>query len=286
MSRPPSHAMALLAHPAFAQPNLPPPPPPPIDQPSEVPSLPPPPPRAQTPASHRSPRPRLRRGDRPPHRRPPRTAPRRARPAPRSRRLRRTAGDASRRGHPEPDRAPSRARQREPRDCRSSRITPSSCRRTCSSSTRTEATQEPAFGGPRLRDRPRRAASGSSSATTTGGAGRGASRARSSGPRSFSGSTTDATVGDPTHAQSYWGIAFDVGWQEVIPGGFTAGVGAGLEAVRMAGTGGVVPRFLSAAGLVVLEDSMSKSGRGAPTPALSDPRIGSRRASSRSSTTR
>ncbi len=64
------------------------------------------------------------------------------------------------------------------------------------------------------------------------------------GPALLLGSTTDATVGDPTHAQSYWGIAFDVGWQEVIPGGFTAGVGAGLEVVRMAGTGGVVPRFL------------------------------------------
>jgi hypothetical protein len=64
------------------------------------------------------------------------------------------------------------------------------------------------------------------------------------GPALLLGSTTDAGVGDPTHAQGYWGLAFDVGWQEVMPGGFTAGIGAGLELVRMAGTGAVVPRLL------------------------------------------
>lgn len=58
------------------------------------------------------------------------------------------------------------------------------------------------------------------------------------------GSTTNAGVGDPTHAQTYWGLGFDVGWQEVMPGGFTAGIGGGLEVVRMAGTGAVVPRLL------------------------------------------
>jgi hypothetical protein len=29
-----------------------------------------------------------------------------------------------------------------------------------------------------------------------------------------------------------------------MPGGFTAGIGGGLEVVRMAGTGAVVPRLL------------------------------------------
>jgi hypothetical protein len=64
------------------------------------------------------------------------------------------------------------------------------------------------------------------------------------GPSLLLGSTTEASVGDPTHAQSYWGLAFDVGWQEVLSGGFTAGLGAGLGIVRMAGTGAVVPRLL------------------------------------------
>ena len=68
------------------------------------------------------------------------------------------------------------------------------------------------------------------------------------GPSLLLGSTTSASVGDPTHAQSYWGLAFDVGWQEVLPGGFTAGVGAGLETVRMAGVGAVVPRLLAQVG--------------------------------------
>jgi hypothetical protein len=64
------------------------------------------------------------------------------------------------------------------------------------------------------------------------------------GPSLLLGSTTNAGVGDPTHAQTYWGLAFDVGWQEVTPGGFTAGIGGGLEFVRMAGAGAVVPRLL------------------------------------------
>jgi hypothetical protein len=64
------------------------------------------------------------------------------------------------------------------------------------------------------------------------------------GPALLLGSTTDASVGDPTHAQSYWGLAFDVGWQEVLPDGLTAGIGAGLAVVRMAGNGAVVPRLL------------------------------------------
>jgi hypothetical protein len=64
------------------------------------------------------------------------------------------------------------------------------------------------------------------------------------GPALLFGVTTNATVGDATRAQGYWGLALDVGEQEVLPGGFTAGVGTGLEFVRMAGTTAFVPRLL------------------------------------------
>ena len=64
------------------------------------------------------------------------------------------------------------------------------------------------------------------------------------GPSLLLGRTTAANVGDPTYAHAYWGVAFDGGWQEVLPGGFTVGAGGGLELVRMAGTGAIVPRFL------------------------------------------
>ncbi len=64
------------------------------------------------------------------------------------------------------------------------------------------------------------------------------------GPSLLLGSTSAASVGDPTHAQAYWGLAFDGGWQEVLPGGFTLGAGGGLEWIRMAGFGAVVPRLL------------------------------------------
>lgn len=64
------------------------------------------------------------------------------------------------------------------------------------------------------------------------------------GPSLLFGSTTDATVGDPTHAQGYWGLAFDFGEQEVFPGGFTIAGGIGLGLLRMAGAGAVFPRFL------------------------------------------
>lgn len=64
------------------------------------------------------------------------------------------------------------------------------------------------------------------------------------GPSLLLGGTSAANVGDPSHTQGYWGIAFDVGWQEVLPAGFTVGGGGGLELVRMAGTGALTPRLL------------------------------------------
>jgi len=68
------------------------------------------------------------------------------------------------------------------------------------------------------------------------------------GPSILFGSTTQASVGDPTHAQEYWGAAFDLGLQEVLAGGFTIGGGAGAGFVRMADATAVFPRFLLQAG--------------------------------------
>jgi hypothetical protein len=64
------------------------------------------------------------------------------------------------------------------------------------------------------------------------------------GPSLLLGSTTEASTGDPSHAQTYAGAAFDVGAQEVIAGGFTIGGGAGLGFVRMADSTVLFPRFL------------------------------------------
>ena len=64
------------------------------------------------------------------------------------------------------------------------------------------------------------------------------------GPSLLLGATSAANVGDPSHTQVYWGLAFDGGWQEVLPSGFTVGAGGGLELLRMAGSGALVPRFL------------------------------------------
>jgi hypothetical protein len=64
------------------------------------------------------------------------------------------------------------------------------------------------------------------------------------GPSFLFGGTSQASVGDPSHTQPYWGFALDGGWQEVFASGFTAGGGGGLEMIRMAGTSAVVPRFL------------------------------------------
>ncbi len=64
------------------------------------------------------------------------------------------------------------------------------------------------------------------------------------GPALLLGGTSQATVGDASRIQPYWGVALDVGWQEVLPVGVTAGVGAGIEYIEMAGVGRVVPRLL------------------------------------------
>jgi len=64
------------------------------------------------------------------------------------------------------------------------------------------------------------------------------------GPSLLLGGTTDATVGDPSHLQAYWGAAIDAGQQEVLPGGFTLGAGVGLGFIFMAAAAAVFPRLL------------------------------------------
>jgi hypothetical protein len=64
------------------------------------------------------------------------------------------------------------------------------------------------------------------------------------GPSFLLGATSDATVGDPTQTQAYWGLALDAGEQEVLPGGFTIGAGVGLGLIFMADVAAVFPRFL------------------------------------------
>jgi len=68
------------------------------------------------------------------------------------------------------------------------------------------------------------------------------------GPSFLVGSTSNVSdavsVADPTQTQAYWGFAFDVGEQEVLPGGFTLGGGLGIGFIRMAGAEAVFPRVL------------------------------------------
>jgi len=64
------------------------------------------------------------------------------------------------------------------------------------------------------------------------------------GPSFLVGGTTEASVGDPTQTQAYWGLALDVGEQEVLPGGFTIGAGVGLGLLFMADAAAIFPRFL------------------------------------------
>jgi hypothetical protein len=68
------------------------------------------------------------------------------------------------------------------------------------------------------------------------------------GPSLLLGTTTQASVGDPSRAQGYWGFAFDVGWQEVLLSGFTFGGGVGLGIARMADATVLFPRVLAQLG--------------------------------------
>ena len=247
MTKRPEIVAAVLAagvvatHPARAQPNLPPPPPPPIDQPSEVPSLPPPPPRQASPAE--SP-------PSSPTRRPPTPPP----PPPYRGPVRSHRSDDIV-VYVEPPMAYPVAVTLNPLGLFGGRL-----------SANLEVQLEPhhsLFVSPNVlafhADR------GDVNSLISEGFGL-ATQTSSSigielgyhywwrwaralhgpylGPALLLGSTTQASVGDPTHAQPYWGLAFETGWQEVMPGGFTAGIGLGLEFLRMAGTGAVVPRLL------------------------------------------
>jgi hypothetical protein len=68
------------------------------------------------------------------------------------------------------------------------------------------------------------------------------------GPSALFGATTLAAVGDASHAQGYYGLAVDLGVQEVLAVGFTVGAGVGGGLLHMASTTAVVPRFLAQAG--------------------------------------
>jgi hypothetical protein len=68
------------------------------------------------------------------------------------------------------------------------------------------------------------------------------------GPSLLLGATTHAAVGDASHAQPYLGVAVDIGAQEVMHGGFTAGAGVGLGLVHMADATALVPRLLGQIG--------------------------------------
>jgi hypothetical protein len=68
------------------------------------------------------------------------------------------------------------------------------------------------------------------------------------GPSLLAGLTSNAQVGDPTTTQAYYGLAFDVGRQAVLPGGFTFGGGLGVAFIHMATTTTAYPRALLQAG--------------------------------------
>ncbi|MCL2447988.1 MAG: hypothetical protein FWD17_03475 [Polyangiaceae bacterium] len=64
------------------------------------------------------------------------------------------------------------------------------------------------------------------------------------GPSLLAGVTTRATAGTTSRAQGYWGAALDLGVQEVLGNGFTAGLGGGLGFLHMADTSAIVPRAI------------------------------------------
>jgi hypothetical protein len=75
------------------------------------------------------------------------------------------------------------------------------------------------------------------------GQGRDALRGLFLGPSLLLGTTSASTV-DPSRSLGYWGLAFDVGDEEVLRGGFTLGGGVGLGVLRMSNTNAAFPRIL------------------------------------------
>jgi hypothetical protein len=63
------------------------------------------------------------------------------------------------------------------------------------------------------------------------------------GPSLLLGETTHSSI-DPARAHGYWGFAWDVGGQEVFPGGFTLGAGAGVGFASLANATAFFPRIL------------------------------------------
>jgi hypothetical protein len=233
-------AMSVVVRPSYAQPNLPPPPPPPIGQSNDVPSLPPPPaPSTSGHAPAPAPTPAPRKSTPPPP--PPAiwTGPHRVLDEP---------------VYVEPQRGPI-ALTLDPLDLISGRL-----------SANVEIQVQPhhaiiasanALVFDASRGGPHNVVSEGFGFATNLSSGFGvelgyhywvdwarALRGPFVGPSFLFGGTSQASVGDPSHAQPYWGLALDGGWQEVFAGGFTAGGGGGLEMIRMAGTSAVVPRFL------------------------------------------
>jgi hypothetical protein len=68
------------------------------------------------------------------------------------------------------------------------------------------------------------------------------------GPSLLLGTTTQATAGDGTGWQGYWGGALDVGWQEVFPVGLTVAAGGGLAVAHAADVTAPYPRLVARAG--------------------------------------
>jgi hypothetical protein len=246
-------ATGAMVRPSFAQPNLPPPPPPPIGQSTDVPSLPPPPEPSSS--SDRTPPPPVRKAT-------PSTPPPSPSPSPRvgvgvGPRARRTDDVAVAESSP-PSAHPA-AVTLSPLGLVSGRL-----------SAGVEVQIQPhhaivasanALVFDASRGGPHNLVSEGFGFATNLSSGFGGEvgyhywvdwahvlRGAFVGPSFLFGGTSQASVGDPSHAQTYWGLALDGGWQEVFDGGFTAGAGGGLEMLRMAGTSAVVPRFLAQLG--------------------------------------
>ncbi|MGA2449650.1 MAG: hypothetical protein ABTD50_13280 [Polyangiaceae bacterium] len=68
------------------------------------------------------------------------------------------------------------------------------------------------------------------------------------GPSLLLGTTTQATAGDSSGWQGYWGGALDVGWEEILPAGLTLVAGGGLAVAHMAGSSEPYPRLVARVG--------------------------------------